>query len=228
MTKVNTEYGASKVRKGKEGQKSAFERKSLRGDIKRFTRQRILDAALQCFRHSSFRLTTVEQIAKSAGMTVPTFYRYFPSKDDLIPPLQDHLNAEVQAVLRQLDEVDVSDLNAVRHWFDAYIVMWSRVHQLCDAFWEASTLTGPNAKNVWPDTMEAVSVLKNALSGLSGEARMRTEARMGMLVLFMDRAALLVLAEESNATAGRIADEFSTILWAVLNPSKAMDSANAE
>ena len=228
MTKVNTEYGASKVGKGKPRLEPAVKEKSLRGDIKRFTRQRILDAALQCFRHNSFRLTTVEQIANAAGMTVPTFYRYFPSKDDLITPLQDHLTAEVQAVLRQLDEIDVTDRNAVRHWFDAYIVMWTRVHQLCDAFWEASTLNGPNAKNVWPDTMEAVSVLKNALSVLSGEARKRTEVRMGMLVLFMDRAALLVVAEESNATAGRIADEFSTILWAVLNPFKAMDSASAE
>lgn len=190
---------------------------SLRGDLKQFTRQRILDAALECFRHGSFRSTTVDQIVEVAGMTVPTFYRYFSSKDALIPALQDHLVCEVQQVLSELDDVDVADRLAVRRWFDGYIVMWSRVHRLCDAYWEANVLDGPYAKDVWSNTLDTVAVMKNIQGRLDSDAQKRFEARLGLMALFMDRAALMVVAEQSSTRAALIRDEFATILWQVLN-----------
>ena len=45
------------------------------------------------------------------------------------------------------------------------------------------------------------------------------ETQLAMMVLFMDRAALLVVAEESNAKAKFICEQFSHILWLVLNDS---------
>lgn len=200
----------------KEAPAGAVSGGSLRSDLKSFTRQRILDAALECFRQTSFRATTVEQIVARAGMTVPTFYRYFPSKDDLLVPLRDHLHSEVVGVLRELDKVDVTSKLALRQWFDGYVVMWSRVHRLCDAFWEGSTLDGAGADEIFSDTIDAVSVLDRVLQRHDSD-REGLIARLALLSLFMDRAALLIVAARSAAEANRVRDEFTAILWSVLN-----------
>jgi AcrR family transcriptional regulator len=47
-------------------------------------RQKILDAALTCFARDGFRDTTIEDIAREAGVSHGAIYRYFPSKDDII------------------------------------------------------------------------------------------------------------------------------------------------
>ncbi|GJM73265.1 hypothetical protein HMSSN036_54810 [Paenibacillus macerans] len=44
----------------------------------------IIDAAFQLFQEKGFALTTIDEIAKASGMTKPSFYKYFPSKEDLL------------------------------------------------------------------------------------------------------------------------------------------------
>src|SRR5438067_7420591 len=48
------------------------------------TEHRILDAAFGCLGDQGLGRTTMEDIARSAGVTRQTIYRYFPSKDDLV------------------------------------------------------------------------------------------------------------------------------------------------
>ena len=47
------------------------------------TRARIRAAALELFEAAGFDATTVEQIANAAGVTHTTFFRYFPTKEDV-------------------------------------------------------------------------------------------------------------------------------------------------
>jgi AcrR family transcriptional regulator len=47
-------------------------------------RQRILDAARKRFRYYGFRKTTMQEIARDAGVAVGTVYLYFKDKDDLL------------------------------------------------------------------------------------------------------------------------------------------------
>lgn len=47
-------------------------------------RQAILDAALACFARDGFHDTTIQDIAREAGVSHGAIYRYFPSKDDII------------------------------------------------------------------------------------------------------------------------------------------------
>jgi AcrR family transcriptional regulator len=51
------------------------------------TAQRILDAAFACFGDQGLSRTTMEDVAKRAGITRQTVYRYFPSKDHLVMAL---------------------------------------------------------------------------------------------------------------------------------------------
>jgi TetR/AcrR family transcriptional regulator, regulator of mycofactocin system len=48
------------------------------------TRQRLLDAANRRFRVHGYTATTAAAIAKEAGVTERTFFRYFPSKADVL------------------------------------------------------------------------------------------------------------------------------------------------
>ncbi|WP_068783027.1 TetR/AcrR family transcriptional regulator [Paenibacillus phocaensis] len=44
----------------------------------------IMEAALCLFEQKGYALTTIDEIAKASGMTKPSFYKYFPGKEDLL------------------------------------------------------------------------------------------------------------------------------------------------
>jgi AcrR family transcriptional regulator len=69
------------------------ERKKVR------TREAILREAFRLFRERGYGATTVEQIAEAAEISPATFFRYFPTKEDLatldrFPPLMEALPAQ--------------------------------------------------------------------------------------------------------------------------------------
>jgi AcrR family transcriptional regulator len=202
--------------------KAAAPAESLRSGLKQFTRQRMLDAALQCFRERGYQETTVEKIVELAGTTVPTFYRHFPSKADLLYPLLDHLTEEVEATLRALDGLDVRDRKEVRRWLDTYMVMWGRVHKLCAAHWEATNLDETYAQRVLDDGISCAAVLERTLARMGVEAQGRFKVRMGLMIMFLDRMAMIVSVERSASRAQQILDEMSKMLWLILNDDPAL------
>jgi len=62
----------------------------LRERKKAKTRAAIREHALRLFREQGYASTTVEQIAEAAEVSPATFYRYFPTKEDVV--LQDDLD----------------------------------------------------------------------------------------------------------------------------------------
>jgi AcrR family transcriptional regulator len=48
------------------------------------TRQRLIDASVRRFREDGYATTTVATIAADAGVTERTFFRYFPTKADVL------------------------------------------------------------------------------------------------------------------------------------------------
>ena len=57
---------------------------SLREKHKNQTGQAIRDAALRLFASNGYDATTTEMIAELAGVSVRTFFRYFPTKESLL------------------------------------------------------------------------------------------------------------------------------------------------
>lgn len=86
------------------------ERKKVR------TRAAIQGNAMRLFREQGFHATTIEQIIDAAEVSESTFYRYFPTKDDLV--LRDDYDpAIVEAYQRQ--PPDLPPVPAMRATFAA-------------------------------------------------------------------------------------------------------------
>ncbi|NEA46220.1 TetR family transcriptional regulator [Streptomyces sp. SID10815] len=70
----------------------------LRERKKRKTRERIRHEAYRLFAAHGYEATTVDQIADAAEVSPSTFFRYFPSKEDVV--LQDEYDPALAEALR--------------------------------------------------------------------------------------------------------------------------------
>ena len=83
----------------------------LRERKKARTRAAIREHALRLFRDQGYAATTVEQIAAAADVSPATFFRYFPTKEDVV--LQDDMDILTMEAL-EAQPRDLSPIAAVR------------------------------------------------------------------------------------------------------------------
>lgn len=73
----------------------------LRARKKAATEQAIVDAAMKLFADHGFAATTVDEIAAAAGIGRRTFFRYFPTKEDVVLDPRRLDRAFARAALRE-------------------------------------------------------------------------------------------------------------------------------
>lgn len=93
--------------------KSLTRAPSLRAKHKDQTRRALRDSALKLFASQGYDDTTIEEIAERAGVSSRTFFRYFPTKEDVLyHGERDWIQALVDAYPNQ--PARLSDLDAMR------------------------------------------------------------------------------------------------------------------
>ena len=108
----------------------------LRERKKARTRAAIREHALRLFREEGYHATTVEQIAEAAEVSPSTFFRYFPTKEDVV--LQDDF--DVLGV--ELFEAQPADLSPIAAYRAAAAQMFATLSpEEIDRFREATELT---------------------------------------------------------------------------------------
>jgi AcrR family transcriptional regulator len=85
------------------------------------TKAALADAALRLFAEKGYENTTIEEITEVVDISSRTFFRYFPSKEDVLFTDVDH---EPFLAAIRAQPLDSNDLEAVR---DAYISMLPNV-----------------------------------------------------------------------------------------------------
>lgn len=75
-------------------------KKGLREVKKEKNRQAIINAAKKLFAEKGYKLTTLSDIAYSAGVSPRTIFSYFPSKESIIFDQEDKIISELEARLK--------------------------------------------------------------------------------------------------------------------------------
>lgn len=78
------------------------------------TRQRIIDAATQLFAAHGYPATTIDQIAAEADIAPRTFFRYFPTKEDVLFHDVDERIAQFQEMVAERPPDEPSAVALVR------------------------------------------------------------------------------------------------------------------
>jgi AcrR family transcriptional regulator len=93
----------------------------LRERKKARTRAAIREHALRLFREQGYHATTVEQIAEAAEVSPSTFFRYFPTKEDVV--LQDDFDVVTLAAFEH-QPAELSPIAAFRAaWAETYAAL---------------------------------------------------------------------------------------------------------
>lgn len=79
-------------------------------------RERILDAAIEQYYNEGIRAVSADKLIAAAHVSKVTFYRHFPTKDDLVAAyLESRSNHERDMILAKREELD--DSAAVLRWY---------------------------------------------------------------------------------------------------------------
>jgi len=87
-------------------------------------RELLLDASERAFCRLGYARTTMAALAQEAGVTRPTVYSYFPSKDEVFLALADRVRREFLALQEQA--VSESPVETIRAALSAYLEAFPR------------------------------------------------------------------------------------------------------
>jgi DHA2 family multidrug resistance protein-like MFS transporter len=178
----------------------------LRERKKAKTRATIQSHALRLFRERGYQSTTVEQIITAAEVSETTFFRYFPTKEDVV--LQDDFDPLIIAALRG-QPLDLPPISAVRAAYQEFFGSFSAAErqEIRDRVALVSAVPALRAA-MFDQFAQAIGLLADVLAERAGrppgDLAVRTVAGAVVGVMLV---ALTSLIENPNADLFALLDE---------------------
>ncbi|GAA5033794.1 TetR/AcrR family transcriptional regulator [Microbacterium fluvii] len=161
-----------------------------REEQKRRTRDAITFAARGLFVAQGYTETSVNTIARAAGVSRQGFYLHFSGKAQIVVELMRRIGPEILAMYGDLDEVEDPDVPAVRAWLEQHAHVWHRYSMEFAAMEQALAEDADVAAEWFAFTREIVSRLPRALNAQrrSGATEALARARLHAAVMAVDRS----------------------------------------
>jgi AcrR family transcriptional regulator len=139
----------------------SFERPTSRQDQRKMTRRRITDAARECFYEQGVAETSVEEIARRAGVGRATLYLHFANKDAILLDLIASNMRGVRQIYAELCDARRVDAAVVRAWLQDYIAALRR-HREAMPLFHLGLATDAGARQHLDDNREALAEMLRA------------------------------------------------------------------
>jgi TetR/AcrR family transcriptional regulator, cholesterol catabolism regulator len=97
-------------------------------------RDRLLAGARECFYKKGYGGTSVSEIAKTAGVSIGSFYQYVRSKEDLLWLLAEDVNSKVEIALKEASVDSKDELTALHDGIAAFIRVSDENHHHMEIF----------------------------------------------------------------------------------------------
>jgi AcrR family transcriptional regulator len=91
------------------GRKSRTYRSPLREKRATQTRERILDGLVHVMAHNGIGELSIPLVARQAGVSIPSVYRYFPTKRDLVSALDDYAHRKGSFTLAEFPPMETPE-----------------------------------------------------------------------------------------------------------------------
>ena len=178
----------------------------LRERKKARTKETIQSQALRLFRENGYQATTIEQIITAAEVSETTFFRYFPTKEDLV--LLDDYDPVIMATLGD-QPADLTPVAAVRATFQVFFGSLTE-EQARDTRERLALATSvPTIRAAMLDQfLQALVMIADRLAERSGRPRDDIAVRtVAGAVTGCILAAMAGLAEDPSADLGQLLDQ---------------------
>lgn len=164
-------------------------RVSLRDEQKRFTRQRLIDAAREVFERSGYASTTIEDITRTAGASRATFYLHFRGKAEIVNELfLQVLLPDANAIYEQLHELTSPTWDDVRGFVEGTLEYWDRHAAIIDILQQAHAVEREEIGETWSFALtDTASVLGHYMTTVRGVDAPAAHIRAIMLIGLLDR-----------------------------------------
>ncbi|MFC8384885.1 TetR family transcriptional regulator [Nocardia sp. NPDC057272] len=180
--------------------------KDLREVSRSAIRARVAEVAEEMFLADGFESTTVDAIAAAVGMSQRTFFRYFPSKDDLVLHNFEQLGENLSERLTRRPPEE-SDWVALRHSFDVVAEQFSDPHRRARGLMIQQIID--NSTALLPGYLEKIARIQHRLAAVLQARRLATapdahvdDALLHALIGAAFACLQAVVSEAANSTEG--------------------------
>lgn len=181
--------------------------------------QAILDTAERLLAERPFTEISVDDLAKGAGLSRPTFYFYFASKDAVLLTLFEQMMAEADSIFESLvDGIDPDNpLVTIRRGISAFFTAFGK-HRAVTLAGAAAKPINPEFRSVWSGFMQRWVDFTAALIHIERERGNAPDTLLAediavSLNLMNERAMYAALAGEPPAIVDEKVVDTLAYLW---------------